>query len=166
MGRLLSFSLSVAIAVGLGSKARGSAGHQDRRQGEDAMLVDVRVGLLMPNGTICTVPCYPLLMSQSSPCYGRSGMHNQQSMFPQCFVLPQATQPAFFVPRYLQSAGVEVVPVPVFYPDVTSILGQQVYRRVQDVPGEGGQQGNDGHGYDKRFVAFCGQLAGGVLHCH
>jgi hypothetical protein len=30
---------------------------------------------------------------------------------------------------------VEVVPVPVFYPDVTHILGQQVYRRVADVPG-------------------------------
>lgn len=52
------------------------------------------------------------------------------------FNLPaQAGQPAFYVPQYLQSAGVEVVPVPVFYPDVTHILGQQVYRRVQDVPG-------------------------------
>lgn len=48
----------------------------------------------------------------------------------------QAEQPAFFVPAYLQSAGVEVVPVPVFYPDITQILGKQVYRRVQDVPGE------------------------------
>lgn len=48
----------------------------------------------------------------------------------------KASQPAFFVPAYLQSAGVEVVPVPVFYPDVTHILGQQVYRRVADVPGE------------------------------
>jgi predicted CoA-binding protein len=47
----------------------------------------------------------------------------------------QANQAAFYVPQYLQSAGVEVVPVPVFYPDVTHILGQPVYRRVQDVPG-------------------------------
>lgn len=50
-------------------------------------------------------------------------------------LLLQASQPAFFVPAYLQSAGVEVVPVPVFYPDVTDILGQQVYRKVADVPG-------------------------------
>ncbi len=47
----------------------------------------------------------------------------------------QADQPAFYVPSYLQSAGVEVIPVPVYYPDVKTILGQQVYRRVADVPG-------------------------------
>lgn len=54
-----------------------------------------------------------------------------------CVVLDvlQANQAAFYVPQYLQSAGVEVVPVPVFFPDVTHILGQPVYRRVQDVPG-------------------------------
>ncbi|WP_437807160.1 CoA-binding protein [Sorangium sp. So ce1078] len=47
----------------------------------------------------------------------------------------QADQPAFYVPSYLQSAGMEVIPVPVYYPDVKTILGQQVYRRVADVPG-------------------------------
>ncbi|WP_437730565.1 CoA-binding protein [Sorangium sp. So ce1335] len=47
----------------------------------------------------------------------------------------QSDQPAFYVPSYLKSAGVEVIPVPVYYPDVTTILGQQVYRRVADVPG-------------------------------
>lgn len=47
----------------------------------------------------------------------------------------QADQPAFYVPSYLQSAGLEVLPVPVYYPDVTTILGQPVYRRVADVPG-------------------------------
>ncbi|XXX72981.1 CoA-binding protein [Sorangium sp. So ce134] len=47
----------------------------------------------------------------------------------------QADQPAFYVPSYLHSAGVEVIPVPVYYPDVKTILGQQVYRRVADVPG-------------------------------
>lgn len=47
----------------------------------------------------------------------------------------QADQPAFYVPSYLKSAGVEVIPVPVYYPDVNTILGQQVYRRVADVPG-------------------------------
>lgn len=47
----------------------------------------------------------------------------------------QAGQAAFYVPRYLQEAGLEVIPVPVYYPEVTQILGQPVYRRVADVPG-------------------------------
>lgn len=46
----------------------------------------------------------------------------------------QATQPAFYVPRYLAEAGLEVFPVPVYYPEVTTILGRPVYLRVQDVP--------------------------------
>ena len=32
--------------------------------------------------------------------------------------------------------GVEVVPVPVYYPEVTQILGKPVYRKLADVPGE------------------------------
>jgi predicted CoA-binding protein len=48
----------------------------------------------------------------------------------------QREQPAFYVAQYLQTAGVEVVPVPVYYPDATTILGQPVYRRLVDVPGE------------------------------
>lgn len=48
----------------------------------------------------------------------------------------QAGQPAFSVPQYLKRAGIEVVPVPVYYPQVTEILGQRVYRSVADVPGE------------------------------
>lgn len=48
----------------------------------------------------------------------------------------QANQPAYYVPEYLHEAGVEVVPVPVYYPEAKQILGQPVYRRVQDVPGE------------------------------
>jgi predicted CoA-binding protein len=47
----------------------------------------------------------------------------------------QADQPAFSVPRYLHDRGVEVVPVPVYYPDVKEILGRPVYRRIADVPG-------------------------------
>ncbi len=47
----------------------------------------------------------------------------------------QREQPAYFVAEYLQRAGVSVVPVPVFYPEVTKILGQPVFRRVADVPG-------------------------------
>src|SRR5687768_15439251 len=48
----------------------------------------------------------------------------------------QSGQPAFYVAQYLANAGVEVVPVPVYYPDATEILGQKVYRKLADVPGE------------------------------
>ena len=48
----------------------------------------------------------------------------------------QASQPAFYVPEYLDAAGLEVIPVPVYYPDVTSILEKKVYRRLIDIPGE------------------------------
>jgi predicted CoA-binding protein len=47
----------------------------------------------------------------------------------------QKGQPAFDVPHYLDSAGFEVIPVPVYYPDATTILGKPVYRKLVDVPG-------------------------------
>ncbi len=47
----------------------------------------------------------------------------------------QAAQAAYYVPAYLASAGVEIVPVPVYYPEATSILGRPVHRRLADVPG-------------------------------
>jgi Predicted CoA-binding protein len=46
----------------------------------------------------------------------------------------QSGQPAFYVPQYLDRAGFHVVPVPVYYPDVTHILGKPVYRRLQEIP--------------------------------
>jgi hypothetical protein len=48
----------------------------------------------------------------------------------------QSGQPAFYVAEYLVRAGVDVVPVPVYYPEVKQILGKPVYRRLADVPGE------------------------------
>lgn len=45
-------------------------------------------------------------------------------------------QPAFYVPKYLQNAGYEIIPVPVYYPEVTEILGETVFRDVAQVPGE------------------------------
>jgi predicted CoA-binding protein len=48
----------------------------------------------------------------------------------------QADQPSVYVPMYLQKAGFEIIPVPVYYPDTTVILGEQVYRRLSDIPGE------------------------------
>jgi len=48
----------------------------------------------------------------------------------------QSDQPAFYVPEYLSSVGIEVVPVPVYYPEVKEILGRPVYRKLVDIPGE------------------------------
>jgi len=48
----------------------------------------------------------------------------------------QADQAAYYVAEYVASHGGEVVPVPVYYPEVTTILGRPVYRKVADVPGE------------------------------
>ncbi|HYY57229.1 MAG TPA: CoA-binding protein [Pyrinomonadaceae bacterium] len=45
-------------------------------------------------------------------------------------------KPAFYVPQYLASAGLEVIPVPVHHPDADSILGQKAYRKLTDIPGE------------------------------
>ena len=45
-------------------------------------------------------------------------------------------RPAYFVPEYAQMAGYEIIPVPVYYPEVTEMFGTKVYRKVADVPGE------------------------------
>lgn len=48
----------------------------------------------------------------------------------------QSFQPAFYVPQYMASADFEVIPVPVYYPEVTEILGKKVYRKLVDIPVE------------------------------
>ena len=48
----------------------------------------------------------------------------------------ESGQPAYYVPQYAQRSGYEVIPVPVYYPEVREILGQPVYRTVSEVPGE------------------------------
>jgi predicted CoA-binding protein len=48
----------------------------------------------------------------------------------------QADQAAFYVPRFLADRGLEVIPVPVYYPDAKQILGRPVFRKVADVPGD------------------------------
>lgn len=45
----------------------------------------------------------------------------------------QADQPAFYVARYLIDAGLDVIPVPVYYPDVTHICGIPVHRKVSTI---------------------------------
>lgn len=42
----------------------------------------------------------------------------------------QADQPAFYVPAYAAERGFDVVPVPVYYPEATQILGKPVVRTV------------------------------------
>jgi uncharacterized protein len=51
-------------------------------------------------------------------------------------IKPEArrSRPAFFVPEYMAEAGYEIVPVPVYYPDVTEILGMPVYRTLAEIP--------------------------------
>lgn len=46
----------------------------------------------------------------------------------------QPDQPAFYVPKYMQNAGFKIVPVPVYYPEVTEILGEKVYRKLAEIP--------------------------------
>ena len=48
----------------------------------------------------------------------------------------QSGQPAFYVPKYMQNAGFKIIPVPVYYPDATEILGEKVHRQLQQIPDE------------------------------
>jgi uncharacterized protein len=47
----------------------------------------------------------------------------------------QADQPAFYVAEYAQRRGFSIVPVPVYYPEVESILGVPVVRSVAAIAG-------------------------------
>jgi predicted CoA-binding protein len=42
-------------------------------------------------------------------------------------------QAAFYVPAHMAAAGYEIIPVPVYYPEVTDILGKPVFRKLADV---------------------------------
>jgi hypothetical protein len=46
------------------------------------------------------------------------------------------SRPAFYVPQYLISSGLQVIPVPVHDLKVDKILGQPLFRRLTDIPGE------------------------------
>ena len=47
----------------------------------------------------------------------------------------ESMQPAYYVPEYAQRAGYDIVPVPVYYPEATEILGQKVFRSLAAIPG-------------------------------
>ncbi len=51
-------------------------------------------------------------------------------------IKPDPQQPACYVPEYAQQAGYEIVPVPVYYKELTEMLGEKVYRKLSDIPGE------------------------------
>jgi uncharacterized protein len=46
-----------------------------------------------------------------------------------------ASRPAFYVPQYLISAGLQVVPVPVHDLKADTILGQRAFLRLTEIPG-------------------------------
>jgi uncharacterized protein len=48
----------------------------------------------------------------------------------------QADQPSVYVPQYMLRAGFDIIPVPVYYPNATTILGEKVYRKLADIPGD------------------------------
>ena len=41
-----------------------------------------------------------------------------------------ANLPAHYVPAHMAAAGYDVIPVPVYYPEVTEILGRKVFRKL------------------------------------
>lgn len=49
---------------------------------------------------------------------------------------PESAQPAWYVPEAARQAGYEIVPVPVYFPELTELMGVPVYRRLVDIPGE------------------------------
>lgn len=51
-------------------------------------------------------------------------------------IKPDPDQPAYYVPEYAERAGYEIVPVPVYYKDLTEMMGKKVYRKIADIPGE------------------------------
>ncbi len=48
----------------------------------------------------------------------------------------QADQPSVYVPKYMLDAGFDIIPVPVYYPEVKEIFGLKVYRKLVDIPGD------------------------------
>ena len=42
--------------------------------------------------------------------------------------------PAYYVPEYTQRAGYQIVPVPVYYPNMTKALGETAYQSLRDIP--------------------------------
>ena len=44
-----------------------------------------------------------------------------------------ADQASFYVPAYMLEHGYEIIPVPVYFPDATEILGRKVFRKIAEI---------------------------------
>ena len=51
-------------------------------------------------------------------------------------IKPNPDAAAYYVPEYAQRAGYEIVPVPVYYKELTEMAGERVYRKLADIPGD------------------------------
>lgn len=51
-------------------------------------------------------------------------------------IKPDPEKPAYYVPQYIQRAGYEIIPVPVYYPDLKEVLGEPIYRSLMEIPGD------------------------------
>lgn len=49
---------------------------------------------------------------------------------------PESGAPAYYVPDHAHRAGYEVIPVPVYYPELRELFGSPVYRTLVAVPGD------------------------------
>ena len=45
----------------------------------------------------------------------------------------RAGQAGYYVPAHMAQAGYDIIPVPVYYPEVTQILGKPVFRKLADI---------------------------------
>lgn len=46
---------------------------------------------------------------------------------------PESRAPAHFVPEYAQRAGLSIIPVPVYYPELETMLGEPVHRSLKSI---------------------------------
>src|SRR5258707_9615095 len=51
-------------------------------------------------------------------------------------IKPDPDQPAFYVFFFKQKTAYEIVPVPVYYPDLKEMMGKKVYRKLTEIPGD------------------------------
>jgi predicted CoA-binding protein len=49
---------------------------------------------------------------------------------------PESGQPAYYVPDHAYRAGYDVIPVPVYYPEMRALFGNPVYRTLAAIPGD------------------------------
>jgi predicted CoA-binding protein len=49
---------------------------------------------------------------------------------------PESGQPAYYVPNHAHRAGYDVIPVPVYYPEMRELFGNPVYRTLAEIPGD------------------------------